>query len=472
MSETGRRRWPRVLAAVFSCLVLVSTGLAAAGELAYNRFDRNITSIANNQDGVQTDLGGPVQGEPINILLMGSDTREGADAKGHGHASSIMGARSDTTILLHISGDRTRALGVSIPRDSKVMLPTCTNKQGRVETGKVDRFNEAFDIGGPSCTVKAVEELTGVHVNHFVVVDFVGFKKVVDAIGGVDVCMTKPVNDPESKLKLNAGHTLVKGEQALAFVRARYKLGDGSDIGRIDRQQEFISSAIRKATSLGVISNPITLFNLLDSATQSISADQGLANVDALKDLAINVQQIKPSDVTFTTVPWSQNSDKATISWIPAKANPIWQAIINDTQWPPKPSVGADGKPLTVAPANITVNVLNGTTTVGAATKAAATLRALGYNVQTVGNAPAPVTQTTISNTPAGESATRTLAAAVNTQTIVPVSGKTRVLTLTIGPDYQGAHSLVIATPKAKPPTASSTQGEVSIHAADTATCS
>ncbi len=472
MSSTRRRRWPRVLAGVFSCLVLVSTGLAVAGELFYNKLNSNITSLYIGGDGGTPPDSGPRAGDPINILVMGSDTREGPNSRGYGQSSIIQGARSDTTILLHISGDRTRALAVSIPRDSKVMLPICKNKAGQQDGGRLTRFNEAFDIGGPGCTVKAVEQLTGTSIDHFVVVDFAGFKNVVNAIGGVDVCLKEPVNDPLSKLRLPAGRSVVKGEQALAFVRARVSLGDGSDIGRIDRQQEFISAAIRKATSLGVVTNPIALFKLLDSATKSLTADPGLANLAALSDLASNVQAIKPADITFTTVPWQYNSDKATVSWVPEKANPLWQAIIDDTIWPPKPTLGADGVPLTVAPVDITVNVLNGSNQVGAATRAAATLRADGYNVGTVGNAPTSVPQTTIANTLASAEGARTLAVAAGTQLVVPLAGKGKTLTLTIGPDFGSLKSVVVVAPKSKVPAAPSVPNEVNVRTADEQICS
>ncbi len=256
---------------------------------------------------------------------MGSDSRTGkGNNKKYGNANNagIEGQRSDTTLLFHISGDRTRALGMSIPRDSLVTLPTCKNKQGQQQGGYTGRFNEAFDIGGPGCTIKAVEELTGIYVDHFVVVDFNGFKKMVDAVDGVEICLEKPVNDYHSRLNLPAGKQTISGEDALAFVRARETLGDGSDIQRIQRQQDFISSMIRKVTSAGVLTNPIKLFNLLDAGTKSLTTDQNLSDLQSIQAIAESMVDIRPSDITFVTVPFTYNSDMSTVSWDQAKSRP------------------------------------------------------------------------------------------------------------------------------------------------------
>lgn len=326
---TKKRRGLRVLASVVSIAILAATGAAAFAGYYYNQLNITADSALN-----WTKTSGPKPGDPINILLMGSDTREGKNAKGHGNAVDIAGARSDTTILLHISGDRTRATAVSIPRDSKVQLPYCKNKQGQTVGGYTSRINEAFDMGGPSCTVKAVEELSGVPIDHYAVVDFVGFKKVVDALDGVEVCLEKPVNDPKSKLKLPAGKSIVKGEQALAFVRARYALSDGSDLSRIDRQQDFLSSAMRKAISLDTITNPAKLYEVIQAVTGTLTTDPTLATMDAMKDLALDVSELRPEDVTFATVPIDYNDDGGTVSWN-SHADALWEAIKNDQPWPP-----------------------------------------------------------------------------------------------------------------------------------------
>lgn len=454
MTGEPRRRWSRVLAGFLSCLVLVGTAMAGVAGYYYNDLSSNITSITGPNWIKATDEPEPETGEPINILLMGSDTREGRDSKGYGHSSTIAGARSDTTILMHLSGDRTRALGVSIPRDSMVQLPTCKNAAGVTDGGKVARFNEAFDYGGPTCSVKAVEALTGVSIDHFMVVDFAGFKNVVNALDGVEVCLTKPVDDSKSKLHLKAGKSIVRGEQALAFVRARYSFRGGSDIGRIERQQEFLASAIRKATSVGVVANPVKLLRVLEASTKSLTADPGLASLDALKELAVNMQGIKPSDVTFATVPVEDNADGATLSWVPAQANQLWSAIKDDTPWPPLPTDGVDGQPLLVGPSDIAVNVLNGTGKAGAATRAAAQLREQGYNIGTISNTKKPVEQTTLQYNPANsKQAARTLEYAASAA-LAKSNSAGETLTLIIGPDYLMARQVVIGKQKASSPAA------------------
>ena len=318
MAARRRRRWPRVLAGIASTLVLVATGAAAAGAVLYQRLDGNISTLDTTDQLGERPITPVGSTDPVNILVMGSDSRTGkGNNKKYGNATNagIEGQRSDTTILFHVSGDRTRAIGMSIPRDSLVTLPMCKNKLGEMQGGYTGRFNEAFDIGGPGCTIKAVEQLTGIYVDHFVVVDFNGFKKMVDAVGGVEVCLKEPVNDYHSRLSLPAGKQKISGEDALAFVRARESLGDGSDIQRIQRQQDFISSMIRQVTSAGTMTNPIKLFNLLDAGTKSLTTDKGLSSLRDIQGLAETMVDLRPSDVTFVTVPFVYNSDFSTVSW-------------------------------------------------------------------------------------------------------------------------------------------------------------
>ena len=265
---------------------------------------------------------------------------------------------------MHISGDRKSAIGVSIPRDTTITLPTC-KKDGKKVGGYSGRFNQAIELGGPGCTIKAVEEMSGLDINNFMLVDFRGFKRIVDAIGGVEICLKEPVDDPLSGLKLDAGKHVVEGEEALAFVRARKTLGDGSDTSRIRRQQAFISSLMRKVLSSGTLLNPASLLGVLDAATESLTADPQMADINNLKDLALSLKDLKPGNVTFTTLPWTPNGDNATVSVNAEKAKPIWDAMKNDTAWPPKGGTGEDTVLLKTAPENIRVNVLNGTPTPG-----------------------------------------------------------------------------------------------------------
>ena len=450
---TRRRRWPRVLAGIASTLVLLATGAAAAGAVLYDRLDDNIVGIdVSDQftDPRPTKAADPT--EPMNVLVMGSDTRDIKGSKKYGNSSNagIEGQRSDTTLLFHISGDRTRILGMSIPRDSLVTLPMCKNSQGQMMGGYTGRFNEAFDIGGPGCTMKAVEELTGIYIDHFVVVDFNGFKDMVDAVGGVEVCLEESVDDPNSGLKLPAGKQDISGEDALAFVRARETLGDGSDLQRIQRQQDFISSMIRKVTSTGVITNPIKLFNLLDAGTKSLTTDKQMSNLSVIQDIAESMTGIRPSDVTFVTVPYVYNADGSTVSWDQAKADRMFKAIINDQPWPEPATVPAGQTALTVPPSDISVLVVNGTPQDGFGNIVATDLQQQGYTVAGVRGAKTNSPTTSVSYGAADAEAARTLSYAAGATDSTVTERADGVLVLKVGDDYSGIKPVV--TKKKKDP--------------------
>lgn len=457
-----QRRWPRALAGVASGLVLIFTGMAGVGAVAYRNIDSNITSQNLGdlvEDRPSTAAQSSMSGKPLNILISGTDLRVGEGNEGYGNPEEIEGARSDTTLLVHIAADRTSALAVSIPRDTLVDIPACGQLDGtKSEPMEQERFNEAFRIGGVGCTIKTVEDLTGVFVDHFVVVDFNGFKGIVDAIDGVEVCLNEPVDDPLSGLKLPAGYSTVKGEDALAFVRARYTVGDGSDISRIDRQQAFLASAIRKATSLGVLSNPVTTYRLLDEGTKSLFTDTGLGSLADLTDLAVSMSDMRPSDITFVTAPYFYNDDGATVSLDEAAAEPLWEAMRNDTGWPPEPTVPPGQKePLTAAPNTIQVRVLNGTGEPGIATEAADALTRAGYQVVEIADyVLAPTQETSVVFPAGGEQAARTLAYAVRADNTVAGDAAAVVanpslytdapaaLSLVVGPDFRGVRPVFV----------------------------
>lgn len=448
-----RRRWPRVLAGIASTIVLLATGAAAAGAVLYDRLDNNITAIDVTDNLGTRPTETPQDNEPMNILVMGSDTRDIKGSKKYGNATNagIEGQRSDTTLLFHISGDRTRVIGMSIPRDSLVTLPMCKNSQGVQQGGYTGRFNEAFDIGGPGCTIKAVEELTGIYVDHFIVVDFNGFKDMVDAVGGVEVCLEEPVDDVNSGLKLPAGKQTVSGEDALAYVRARETLGDGSDIQRIQRQQDFISSMIRKITSAGVITNPIKLFNLLDAGTKSLSTDKSFSDLGTIQDIAASMTGIRPSDVTFVTVPFVYNADGSTVSWDQAKSDKMFNAIIHDKPWPEPATVPPGQTALTVAPQDIQVLVVNGTPTPGFADVVAQDLAKQGYQVVGTQGAKTDTATTTVSYGTDAAEAARTLTYATGATATKVVERTDGVLVLKVGEDYSGV--VPVVTKKKKDPT-------------------
>lgn len=315
-----------VAVTVAAVLVVVLTG----GFFVYRHLNNNITGI-DITSALGTDRPTEVKQKtpqkPLNILLLGSDTRQGQT----GHIGGDTPGLSDTTILLHISGDRKLAYGVSLPRDAMVERPSCVRKDGQgTDPGGLSMFNAAYAVGGPACTVKTVEKLTNIRINHFVVIDFNGFRKMVDALGGVEVCVPKEVNDTTGHIYLPAGTYDVKGQRALDYVRVRHSISDNGDIGRMKRQQAFLASMANKAVSAGTLVNPVRLVKFLDAATKSLTTDTGLSSLDKLGGLAKSLKGIGLDHIQFITVPFkTYEPDPNRLQWAPG-ANRLWYRIRND----------------------------------------------------------------------------------------------------------------------------------------------
>lgn len=438
-----RRRWGRVLIGVLSAGVLVVTGLAGAGAVAYTKLDGNLSSadVGGLLDDSPGDAQNAADDQPMNILVMGSDTREGQGSK-YGDASIISGARSDTTLLVHVNADHTSSLVASIPRDTTVDLPLCTDSKGKEVGGYPGRFNEAFFIGGPACTIKTVEDLTGVPIDHFVVVDFKGFKGVVNALGGVDVCLPEAIDDPQAHVTLPAGQQTLNGEQALGYVRARYTLGDGSDISRIERQQDFIASVVRQTVSGQVLLNPVKLYKVLDAGTKSLTTDPELSSLDALSATAMSLSNIQPADVKFTTAPINYNAD-GSVSLAEPQASILWQAMKDDTPYPPAATKGRDGAPLTVPAKNISVEVVDATGQAGNTEQIVAELSAQGYTVVSSTTAATPLGSTKVVYDPANAEAARTVGYAVGTDRLVAKPGTGTTIRIVAGQDFSSVNPVI-----------------------------
>ncbi|MFF3017832.1 LCP family protein [Streptomyces sp. NPDC057939] len=301
-APAGRRR--RMLRWIGLGLALLVLAGAAVGWWLYVKLDGNITADASAAAELEryererpAHLGTGAQ----NILLIGSDSRAGAGNSGYGQDRGTQ--RSDTTILLHLPKDRRSATAVSIPRDLMTDVPSCLKPDGTRTGERFVQFNWAFEWGGAACTIRTVEKLTGIRIDHHMVVDFGGFKRMVDAVGGVEVCLKEPVDDAEARLRLTAGRHLLRGEQALGFVRARQSLGNGSDTQRMQRQQQFLGSLVKKVQGNGVLLNPARLYPVLDAATSSVTTDPGLASLRGLYELVRSVRDIPTEQVKFLTVP-------------------------------------------------------------------------------------------------------------------------------------------------------------------------
>ncbi|MFD3517052.1 LCP family protein [Streptomyces sp. NPDC058657] len=297
-----RRRWVRRAAAGAAVVVL---GAAGAGWWFYQKLDGNITTDTGAAAELRAwEKDRPQQAKAAlnaqNILLIGSDTRAGGNAK-YGRDEGTQ--RSDTTILLHLAADRSSTTAVSIPRDLMTDIPSCTKPDGTRTRAMFAQFNWAFQMGGTACTIRTVEKMTGIRLDHHMVVDFQGFKDMVDAVDGVAICLKEPINDRDAHLKLPAGPQTLNGEQALGYVRARKSIGGGSDTERMDRQQQFLASLVNKMQSNGVLLNPTKLYPVLDAATKSLTTDPGLDSLRDLYDLVSSARDVPSEKIQFMTVP-------------------------------------------------------------------------------------------------------------------------------------------------------------------------
>ena len=312
--------------------------LAAVGVfLVYRHLNGNIQ---------QRDVSGLLGSQPVdlhpqaeNILIIGSDSRFGLSGS---YGKNLVTDQSDTTMIMHIAANRQWAEVMSIPRDSYVSIPACKMGNGRMSAAQTFKINEAFALGnldgnntalGVACTLKTVEQDTGIYIDHFVVVNFTGFQNMVSALGGVQECNTQAINDPLSGLKLTAGQHLLNPKQALAYVRARYTLGDGSDLDRIARQQAFMSSLVQRVKSK--LLNPVAIYKFLDAATKSLTIDTKLGGATGLYNLASSLRSLPSNKVAFFTLPTYPRSevvptDTANVLWNQPQDSQIFRSFRND----------------------------------------------------------------------------------------------------------------------------------------------
>ncbi|MDX3763605.1 LCP family protein [Streptomyces sp. AK02-04a] len=347
----------------------------------------------------------PAKGE--NVLIIGSDARtDGNSALGGG--SKDDGGRSDTTLLLHIHADRRHATAVSIPRDTLVTVPPCRLPDGTWTKPQANAmFNSAFSVGvtregNPACTQNTVEELTGLRVDHTVVIDFKGFAALADVVGGVQVCLPKniyegdldPNRPSRGKVLFKKGEQTVSGEKALSYVRIRHGIGDSSDMGRIKRQQAFVASLIKKIRREGL--TPARLLPLAEAATKSMTVDPGLGTADKLISFVMSLQDINLHDIKFVTVPWRYQGARVAI--VQPDADQLWAALKADHTINGTDASGARNAAVSsahtwpstgeaVAGNGIEVAVYNGTTISGLARNAALMLTEHGFTVIGIANA-------------------------------------------------------------------------------------
>ncbi|MFE6049799.1 LCP family protein [Kitasatospora sp. NPDC056446] len=458
--------------------------IAGAGGAIYFKLNANIKSF--DADAIATDRPPEAKADadgnkPVNVLLIGSDSRGKNNADLGGGEDG--GARSDTTILLHVYADHKHAVGISIPRNTMVQMPSCKMPNGKwTKGGNTDLFNAAFSAGGsddgnPACTQNTVEKMTGIRVDHTMVVDFNGFSSMTKAVNGVDICLPQAIYEGDinpnlhkkGALVLPQGKQTVDGQKALDYVRLRHGIGDGSDIGRMKRQQAFMSSLVGKIKKEGM--NPTTLLPLADAATKSLTVDPGLDSADKLLSFGLSLKNIDMHDLKFVTAPWRYRTQDSNIDLIQPDANKLWETLKADQtidgqnatgQQPDAPGSGtgpAAPPPAPTTPAapaadaanaSIKVAVYNGTVVNGLAGKGTEQLKAAKFAATTGGQAASTKYKTTTVEYGTGQKANAEKVAALFPGAELAPGGA-RGIAVIVGQDFAATTGLATGTPGTTP---------------------
>jgi LCP family protein required for cell wall assembly len=329
----GKRRLRKrhtVAKVITATLLVLACGTATSVVLAYNHWNgnldvRDLSAQLGDDRPPKQEASGPQ--EPLNILVMGSDSRDCEGCNIDGLTGD--GERSDTTIMLHLSADRKRAYGISVPRDTLVdERPTCYDEDGGEIPGATNViWNEAFAVGGPACTIRQFEQVTGIRIDNYLVIDFQGFKDMVNALDGVEVCIPEDIYDPEHGITLEAGTREIRDDEALSYVRVRH-VGDGTDPNRIRRQQAFMAAMINKAVSAGMLVRPDRMLSFLNAVTGSIQTDY--ENVGELADLGRSFQGIGLDNIKFVTTPWVYSTaQEGRVEWTD-QVDALWDLVLAD----------------------------------------------------------------------------------------------------------------------------------------------
>ncbi|WP_431044066.1 LCP family protein [Streptomyces sp. P1-3] len=437
-----RPRWGLRLGTGAAVLVLAAGGI---GHALVTGLESNIQRV----DAFEGLNDRPRGSDGMNVLLVGTDGRDKislADRRRY----QLGGAPchcTDTMMLVHLSGDRERASVVSLPRDSYARIPAYTDRRtGERHPAHPQKINAAYAEGGPSLTVRTVEHMTGVHIDHYVELDFTSFIRTVDVVGGVEVCTRRPLRDSHTGLDLAAGKHTLDGGQALQYVRSRH-LDGAADLSRMGRQQRFLAALLRKATDSGVLLNPVKFNKVATTMLGSVRADRGFGTLE-LVALGRAMRGFTPSSSEFASVPLRDASHHvpgvgSTVRWDKAGAARLFKAIRQDRPLAVRRPARKDSSPavVEVAPSRIRVEVVNGTPAEGLGAEVARQLRANGF--ATTGSAvaaPAPVRRTVISYDPGWDRSARSLLAALPGAELRAAPGQGPVLRVTLGTDHRGVH--------------------------------
>ncbi|MFD7794265.1 LCP family protein [Streptomyces sp. NPDC059759] len=449
--------------------VLIAASGAAYAYLKHLEGNVSSTDIGDSgKDGFSKD-------EAFNILIIGTDKRTGKGNEGYGDKNSV--GHADTNILLHVSKDRTNATAMSIPRDLVVDIPECRTKlddgtEKVIQPTRNVRFNTSLgqEDRNPGCTMDTVKAVTGISVDHFAMVDFNAVKTLTSAVGGVEVCLAKDVDDPDSHLKLSAGKHTIEGEQALAFVRTRHSFGNQGDLDRIKVQQQFMASLMRKMSSGDTLTNPKKLIDLAEAATKALTVDTGIAKVTTLKDMALELKKVPTKNITFTTVPVIDNPADGvihkTVIVNPTTSQPVFDAIKNDVSFTAvkqkakkeKAEVTARLKGSRSSASDIRVDIYNGGAKAGSAQETLNWLQNTEGVLKSsqLGNADETLDKTSLEYSPDQADQARKLADLMGLPASAMKPGKSEknaqglpAIVLTLGKDFKGAGVPLTASTKA-----------------------
>ncbi|WP_237525112.1 LCP family protein, partial [Streptomyces sp. SID5643] len=466
-----KARGKKVLMWTGGSLAFVLIGASGAAYLYYEHLNDNITSVSD--DGAGT--GGFSKDRAINILLIGTDKRTGKGNEGYGDKDSA--GHADTTLVLHVAKDRSNATVLSIPRDLITDIPDCptTQEDGteKIIPGQQrTRFNNSLgqEDRTPSCTMRTITELTGLKMDHFMVADFNAVKTLTSAVGGVDVCLAKDIKDKDSKLDLPKGEHTIEGEEALAFVRTRHSVGFGGDLSRIELQQQFLGSMMRKLKSNDTLTSPSKMIKLAEAGTKALTVDSQISTIKKLADLGAELGKFDTKNLTFATVPVVDNPAekvKATVVLKEPQAQQLFAMVrddvsLTDVKQQKKKEKAAEAARLKgpkAAASEVRVRILNGGAVAGSAQETLSWLQVQEgvTKSENAGNAEQPLAKTTLEYGPDEADQARRLAAIMGLSGAAMKPGKSvtnsqgvPAMTLTLGKDFEGA-GVPLTTPAKVP---------------------
>nr|WP_244174201.1 LCP family protein [Streptomyces murinus] len=451
MRPLRRRRRPRWAMRAMTTLSVVVLASAGIGHAVVTSLDAGISRV----DAFKDMKNRPQAGHGMNILLVGTDGRDKITERQRRafHLGGQPCHCTDTMMIVHISEDRERATVVSLPRDSFAEVPAHRDQTtGRQLGAHPLKLNAAYAEGGPQLTVRTVENMTRVKIDHYLEVDFTSFMKTVDVLGGVRICTATPLKDSYSGLDLTPGtHTLLGG-QALQYVRSRH-LDGASDLGRMKRQQRFLAALIERATSSGVLLNPMRFRDVTRAVLGSVRADTGFGT-DELLDLGRAMRNFSPSSSEFTTVPIGQmdfpvKGIGSTLKWDPARSAQLFQTLRDDKPLTAaRPHSAPAATPVETDPRGIRVQVANGTGTTGLAKRIDTELAATGFaTTHEPVTAPAQLPTTVITYDPRWDRSAHTLAAALPGSELRAAPGQGPVLKVTAGAGFKGVRAVRFEDP-------------------------